>query len=348
MKSIMHETLENLGFSVSGISASREMETVEIPNPEKRKPGRYPQKGWTPTVTVTRPKFSKTGERVTIEGTPAAYAALWQSNVEGRLISDAVPALQFNRQMLASFTRGRDEFCGGSSEDLARDLQGKADMTRFMVAKEQVESSDLMERIRRELESVSPRRRRIWSDNGQWVEDRRFEPEAFEDFKRQASPARSINFELQCGENCNVSARKIAEFGATSWAIIDALESAGISVGLRLVYTTQWAFAGNESVIMSCNVKDAGEYVSPSFMAGIMTPNFFRRVIFTAITSAAEAATQPVKESLGSSAYFPDPAEYFEKTSTLRLSSSAIASPNHLADQIIKAIRSVTDQVQAA
>lgn len=346
MKTAMHETFENLGFSVSGITPSTETETVTIPNPEKRRPGRHPQKGWTPTITITRPKYSRTGENVTLEGPAASYAALWQATVEGKLPASSGSS---NSSMLQSFLKeGRDEFCGGSVKDLARDLQGKADLTRFMKAKERVEASALMDKIRRELESVSPRRKRFWSDNGQWVEDRRFEPEAFEDFKRQPSPARSINFELQCAENCNISAEKIAEFGATAWAIIDAMEAAGVSVGLKLVYSLWNTHKSNKSLVIACNVKGSGEYVAPSFMAGIMTPNFFRRAIFSAVTCAAEACAETVDYCLGQAARFDRPAEYLQGSSTLRLSSSAIDNPEQLASQIIRAIQSLSDQRQAA
>jgi len=275
------------------------------------------------------------GPHFLIEAGPASWAALWSAQLESRIPYTEAE----NVEKASGFTDdSRSRWVGGSASELSEALRGKCDLTRFMIAKERVESSDMMERVRKELETLNPRRRRIWSDNGQWVEDRRFEPEAFEDFKRKPSPARAISLVFEMGENADVSAEKIAEFGATGWAIVDAIEAAGISVTCALNYSTRWSWDGCDSLTQTVRLKDSGEFLAPSFMAGFMTPNFFRRAVFTATTASADAAGKAVSSGLGSAVRFDSPASYSADTGTLRLLSSALGSKG-LTDAILAAIR---------
>lgn len=334
------QTLENFGFTITGADADQ-FETVEIPNPVKRKPGRYPQPGWTPTVTVTRPVGS-VGKDLAMTGRPSAFLSLWEAAK-----SNTLPMRPDNASLIKGFCDdSKVAFRGGTVKQMDDQLAGLADMEPFFRAKEKLEAGSVIDTIRRELETLAPRRRRVWSDNGQWVEDRRFEPEAFEDFKRTPSPARSIHFNFECSENCDIDARKLAEFGATAWAIVDLLEASGLSVSVDLNYSGRNIFNGNETNRATVRLKECGEYISPSFMAGVMSPNFFRRVIFVAITTAADCCNKNVYSGLGYAKQFKSPVSYYDGAITM--SSQAIAVPTMIADAVLQAIRSVFRNEQAA
>lgn len=119
----LHQTLEDKGFSVTGFSGEEPKtitEEVEVPNPVKRKPGRYPQPGWTPTIkqTITKTIGGYAARNVVMTGRPSSWISLWNG-----MKDQSLPySLPFNRDQAFRYLMDnnpeRVKFCGGTTQDV--------------------------------------------------------------------------------------------------------------------------------------------------------------------------------------------------------------------------------------
>lgn len=312
--------IEEMGFRVDGFKGSAPeyvTKTIEVPNPEKRRAGRYPQKGWTPTIqkTVTElvPGTGASAKNISMTGRPSAWLALWEGLKSGGL---SLPLNQDSRDLLLSESVERVKFNGGSCSDLDAYFQGSGNMAEFYAAKDLIEGSEWLAEIRRNLEAAYPKRRRVYGDEGQWVEGRRWDGDAFEDLPVVKAPCQQVEIVSIANAPWYVKAEDLTKYGAAVWAVVDALESFGVSVKLTQRYYCADGFQGNETGVYSVELKEAGEYLSPSFIAGFMTPNFFRRVVWTAFTAMAEAAGKKVSRGYGRNEQ-RDPVSYRDGVLTL-------------------------------
>jgi hypothetical protein len=296
--------IENLGLTLKGFDPTEVKtitETIEVQNPVKRPPGRYPPKGWTPTIKkeVTRTIGGKPSKNVTWTGRPDAWVKFWHGMRDGSLaLSDLNKG---SREHLLRNDSERVRFTGGTSEDVSRYFRGEGDMELFYAAKDRIESTDWMQDIRRTLESAYPKRRRVYGDEGQWVEARRWDGDAFEDNPVVKVPCKQIEIVAISNAPCYCTAKDLAAYGASVWAIVDTLESFGVSVKFTQRFHSIDLFSGNEDGTFDVEMKEAGEYLSPTFIAGFMTPNFWRRVVWLAFTASADISGKVVGAHYGRS-----------------------------------------------
>lgn len=299
----LKKQIEAMGLKVEGFSDSAAQyvtKTVEVPNPEKRRRGRYPQPGWTPTikkqVTELVPGTGPQANSVAMSGRASAWVQLWDSFKNGGL---HLPLNQQSRDYLLLDTSDRVKFNGGSVADISAYFQGAGDMGAFYSARDRLEGAEWLADVKRELEAAYPKRRRVYGDEGQWVEGRRWDGDAFEDLPAVKVPCRQIEIISVANAPWYVTAEDLATYGASVWAVVDLLESFGVSVKLTQRYYVKDLFAGNSSGVYSVELKEAGEYLAPTFIAGFMTPNFFRRVVLSAFTVSAEIAGKKLPENYG-------------------------------------------------
>lgn len=330
-------TLQSSGFSFSGFSGDEPKtiaEEIEVPNPVKRKPGRYPQPGWTPTIkkTITKTIGGYAARNVVMTGRPSSWITLW----DGMKDQSLPYSLPFNRDQafryLMDNSAERVKFSGGTTQDVTDYFAGQGSMDLFYQAKDKVESSDWILDIRRELESAYPKRRRVYGDEGQWVESRRWDGDAFEEFPVIAAPARAIEIVAMSNAPWYMKAEDLAKYGATVWAIVDTLESFGVSVKFTQRYHSRKIFGDNEDGTFNVELKEAGEYISPTFIAGFMTPGFWRRVVWGAFVAASDIAGKEVGTHYGFNDKFP-PASY--RDGVLTLSHGITDNPSELLPAVL-------------
>lgn len=329
--------LLSAGLKISGINLSDKTERVEIPNPEKRKPGRHPQKGWTPTIWIDKPAGEADVSHVEIHGTASQFEEFWKTSRGSKLnLSD-------NHKWIEDLHgSGRTHFAGGTSEELTAALSGNGKMDAYYSARARIESAQWVEDLRRHLAQAMPVRRKKYGEDGEYDRDRRWEPFRYVDRPAMPSPLTTLEILMDCTCSYDVQADQIAEYCATVWALTDLLEAQGLSVGLTLRYWSNAIMSENKTSKIHVRIKNPGEYLSPSFVAGFMSPNFYRRCIFLARAFVSDYAGKPVSYSMGQPKSFPCQAEWND--GVLRLSFGVI----YAAHQIPEAFSVAVNQANSA
>lgn len=235
--------------------------------------------------------LSKAGKTVTVMGgIPEIHKVLGGkhaelTNIVNRWIDDA----------------SRDHFCGESAKELRDAAMGKQSMKMFSDAQSKI-AGTIGPKLMAELTKLSPQRKRKFSSfGGNFSYDRRFEPEPFVKFTTiKSGIARLIDIEIDFSINCTMSSHEINEYGALVWAIADAVEKAGIQTTISLVVNTDDVDYGRSiNSKVGIRLKEAGQYIAPSFLAGCMSSNFYRRFLFSMIAMACRSEGKQETSGLG-------------------------------------------------
>jgi hypothetical protein len=279
---------------------------------------------------------SQKGKTVTIQGPIASALAYAQS------IQDCSFAHDGNRYDAHDrLTDDKDPiWTGGLFSELTASLRGELDLKPFEKARAKLEKDGLVARVQEKIIETIPKRRRRFSDtDGEWDYDRRWEIDPYLTSEKRASPGAIVDLNCYFATHGGRNGAYIDRFGATVWAIADLLENAGVRT--RIVYhkRNEMISSANDGYVSDIRlvVKEAGEYVSPSFLAAAFTSNFYRRIMFSMIIAAADCGNQPACSSLGQAKGYSRPIEFVN--GALNVSSELEkASFDEIEREIIKAI----------
>lgn len=213
---------------------------------------------------------------------------------------------------LTTSTESRNDFCGGSYDDLEKMLDGTIDMTDFEAAKEKIMSSDVLTKILPAIDMSSKRRKRRLSEHdGDWDYSRRWEIEPFSTAVRAPQAIKRIEVYCHLAVNCSISAGEYNRFGAIAWSIAELLESIGIQTKITGSYRSNQIDTDSKlSSTTEFVIKEFGEYVAPSLVATAFTAVFFRRAGFMMICAGSEVRSTKNAEYLGRSVQYDGTIDY--------------------------------------
>lgn len=210
------------------------------------------------------------------------------------------------RHAADKFGADRGGWYGWSKKETIDAGKGKFDMAPFLRQREKL--AKLRTKLQEEIRPVGRVRRRCLSEHdGEWSMERQWEITPFNATRRETGGylptlAVDIDFSFSAG----VDSDKIAEFGAFCWAVIDSLETAGITTELAVQNTGHLSSYGmkgdlegtNNGLLTNVSVKAAGEYIDTMTLARCFTPGFLRRGIFLAKYAAGDALGASLDSSL--------------------------------------------------
>ncbi len=246
-----------------------------------------------------------------------------------------------NRRMTKDITSNeRNDFVGGSSEELLGSLLGRIDMKPFEAARVRLQQTGLIQKLQTKSQRIRPRRARVFSDiDGDWDYSRRYETQPFVGVTKVLTPVKTITIEVHFSISCNATQTDIDRYGAMAWAISQVIEKSGIQT--RIVWIlegTHLTESGKKDFgRVEIELKKAGQYLAPSLLAAAMKANFFRRVGFAFLTASAELLDGTVSYSLGRCQEYPKPIEF--KDGVLHISpDSAKGYHDEIEREVLKAI----------
>lgn len=260
-------------------------------------------------------------------------------------ISKALTEARSSEGVVHMVVDNDNQFCGGTFRELTNALSGKADMKNFLAARAELEKTGIERRIKTRLAELFPRRKRRMSEHdGEWSYDRRWEVTPFQAIAQVASPTRTLQINCRFAARASVSAAHIAKYGAMAWAIIDLIEGSGVSVEVNwLLHSNGVGRSYALETDHVVNLKRAGEYLAPSLLAGLFTPNFYRRAAFGLEAIAPELEKIPNRSGL----CFPQKYEH-----PIRFADGALFTSDDLfyasADQIEREILAAIGAAPAA
>jgi hypothetical protein len=237
--------------------------------------------------------------------------------------------------------RDSKSFCGGTFEDLHRDLTGGIDMTRFHEAKTKFSEGGLYSKLKTKMQAVRPRRARCNSEHdGEWSMDRQWELKPFSTTTRVLSPGRVIDIDAAFCVSAFSESKDLNTYGAMAWALCNLVETFGVQTGVT------WSIAGHDiqssyrgtsvDYAIKIRVKKPGQYLPANSLAALFQSNFFRRIGFGLIVAAGEAAGAKVAHGLGCATSF-DAVQFSD--GTLKIAPNSIhAYDNQIETEVLKAI----------
>jgi len=198
-------------------------------------------------------------------------------------------------------TTNDDSWCGGSLEQLEKDMAGFKDLTAQKKAMAELSSSGFVSALDLAVEDVVPRRKRLFDDTeGDWMMDRKWEIKPFARTNKQNSASHVLHVDAMFSANCNTEAKAMNAYGAVIWAVVNIIEARGICVELNCVHQGQRLFGdSNECQDIRTLVKSAGTYLAPNLMAAVFQTNFMRRMAFAEHCIVADAFGKSVDSNLG-------------------------------------------------
>ena len=259
-----------------------------------------------------------------------SFEKFWQDSKTAPLVLGA------NDDARSVLRQPREEFCGGTVAELDQAMAGLGDMRAFYAARSRIESSDWIAKLREHLSEAMPVRRKRLGEEGEFQSERRFEPLRYVDRPAQASPLTSMEIVMDSAVRADITADALAQYCAMGWAVVDLLEAQGLSVGLTLRYWSSEVFSGNKSFKTEVRIKSPGEYLSPTFVAGFMSPNFYRRAVFMSRVFAADLASKVIDSGFGCAKQWQKQAEW--SNGTLRLSPCVVQAPHQIPEAFAQAV----------
>ena len=122
----------------------------------------------------------------------------------------------------------------------------------------------------------------VFSDSGDDIDVSRFldgEPDHW--IEHRPTEAREITVKVDLSYNANVGASQAFKRGAAVYAVVRALEKAGVSVAVVGLLSSESNFGSNNYYYNEIELKKAKEYIDPSRLAYFLAhPAFFRRLGF--------------------------------------------------------------------
>ena len=194
----------------------------------------------------------------------------------------------------------RVAFCGGSMADLSSAAKGQRDISGVLEQKAALAKSGALKALNTGMATTN-RRRRVMSDlDGEWDMDRRWDIAPFFATQKQPMPVRALKLIAHFGANCTASAKNLDKYGAFLAALVEIIESRGVTVDLVCrIKARQVTGASRKTVQADIQVKKCGEYISTQKLATVFWTNYFRRAVFFALMAASEFVGEDVCSSLG-------------------------------------------------
>jgi hypothetical protein len=188
--------------------------------------------------------------------------------------------------------RGSENFCGGSKEELLKDLEGHMDMKPYQKAYDKLDETGLLSKLKTQGALGKPRRKRRMSEHdGDWEFDRMWELKPYQNTTRKQQVLKTVR--IDCNFSCSggTASTTIRKYGALVWAIARVIEDAGIQT--HIVYCERAKNVGNHTNVANrVTLKNPGEYIAPTFLAACFTANHYRRLGF-----ALQALCVPVNDN---------------------------------------------------
>lgn len=183
---------------------------------------------------------------------------------------------------------------------------GQMDMGPFNRARANLK--EFAAKVQEELAPVGRiRKRRMSEHDGEWIPERQWEMQQFAaTYKENGGILPTLQVDVDFSFSAMVDAAQIAKYGAFCWAIVDALEGAGITVGLALRVGVQLDLRGGSipkkgsNTLFNFEIKKPGEYMDAMSMARCFTPGFFRRGCFSAFFGVGTVTGGRVGYGIGS------------------------------------------------
>lgn len=229
-----------------------------------------------------------------------AVMACYRFLKEGNKLDDAKNEVNYRENFGAGY---EPSFYGNISPE--EFCAGYYDKKLFQKEKEKVKN--LRTQIEHKLEPVGRQRKRAMSEHdGEWIMERQWELSPFANTIRNTSgilPTLTITCDFSF--RSSVYGKDIAKYGAFCWAIVDAVEAAGIPCAVNIQNTSSMAWANTtaypKNTRTTISLKKAGEYISAESIAQCFTPAFYRRGIFVLKYLSGDAIGKHVDISLASS-----------------------------------------------
>jgi hypothetical protein len=196
-------------------------------------------------------------------------------------------------------------WCGGTRSGLVSDLSGKKDLTAAKEAKRKLESSGFVSALDLAVAEVIPRRGRIFSDEeGDWMMERKWEITPFMRMVKAKTATNVLDLDVVFDANGGTSAKILDQYGSIIWSVIDILEARGICCRVKYIMDSlngiRGKSSGSVSSLVEIVVKEPGEYLAPNLMAAVFQTNFFRRLGFVLLVTAADSQKLETTDGLGS------------------------------------------------
>lgn len=200
----------------------------------------------------------------------------------------------------------KNEWCGGTLDSLHRELQGDIDMQPFLKARDKFLKNNLAQKLLENYANCQPRRVRVKSEHdGEWDESRRYDIAPYQGVKKSLGGGRCIDIFASASVLCDTSAEQLKAYGCMVWALIDIIESMGVNCRIVFRYYSNHISEDGMDGDTFIEVKKAGEYVSPSLIAAVSQPNFYRRAIFGLRCAMSDCNSERVDGGMGRSVTMP-------------------------------------------
>lgn len=181
------------------------------------------------------------------------------------------------------------------------DLYKEPDMGLFKRKLAEIQRNPTLQILRPSVQLAPSARKRIRSEHdGDYDLDKRWEIKPFNATHKAPTIKRFMHIDADMSINCMYNASQINDYGATVWAIVQALESRGISVSVSLMQKS--VHRSNPEFLTESRhlVKEPLKYTSPGALATVFTSNFYRRCLFFAIAKCGDMQNRDVTHTLGS------------------------------------------------
>jgi len=251
--------------------------------------------------------YPTTGERLAFRldcTTKDIFTMFTDAAKDGAKVFDATASYTNLRHGQEKFGNGRDSWYGWTTAQMVDAGAGKFDMAPFILEREKL--AKLRTSLQEQILPVGRTRKRCFSEHdGEWSLERQHEIQPFAATRRETGGylptlAIDVDFSFHAG----IEASKIAAFGAFCWAIVDSIETVGLTTELALQNTGHLSGSGgdlagtNNGLLTNVAAKAAGEYVDTMTLARCFTPGFLRRGIFLAKYAAGDALGAKLNSSL--------------------------------------------------
>lgn len=234
-------------------------------------------------------KFYKRDKETKFKQTVEISAAQAFALTKAVRVGGAVFSREMNQEGAKRYLISEGSFFGTPEKYLDME-NGKIDLKPFLKEKEKL--GKLTRELQTKIAPIGRRRVRVFSEHdGDFSLDRRYEIAPFGNCKRENGGfTPTLDLVVDFSFNAGVTASKISQYGAFCWAIVDAVEAAGIPTSITLqttgeLYTSpEWMGAegkqhyGPNYAILT-KVKKPGEYLDQGNITRCFTGDFFRRAI---------------------------------------------------------------------
>lgn len=239
---------------------------------------------------------AKEKNRVIVEKSFEQVVREWEETVYGDLTK--ICQRPHNQSMLKdSVKEDREEFRGSTNEDLRKMLVNGIDNPDTSLP------ADLREKLQPVLsDGLSKFRTRDEWDGEVKTFDHLLSEKPYT--RRKSAPRTMPLLEIDChlSANCDIAAESMRRAGQFLAAIVNHLEANGTLIGLNVCYRQNNTAEEDMEIHneIRVRVKNPHDYLSPSVINAVLTPEFFRGPGFCQMIKSMDDVGQNIAYGLGS------------------------------------------------